>query len=124
MILGTVLVLIFTFSWGLLPIRPTAVATGSMTPRLKVGDLVVTSIFTDSVEVGDIIQFRRDDVTVIHRVVELTRVNGEVVYVTRGDANKSNDGGYVRMQDVEGKVLFSIPYLGWITLWLHAEPTT
>lgn len=113
------LVVVLLFSWGLLPLRPTAVATGSMEPKLDIGDLVVISTWDSEIEVGDIIQFNRDGLTVIHRVVEIAEEDGETVYLTRGDANNNVDDGFVRPADIEGRVLFSIPYLGWITLWMH-----
>ena len=55
----------------------------------------------------------------IHRVVEIKNINGEVRYFTKGDANKSYDGGYRTEADINGLVKLKIKYIGWPTLWLR-----
>ena len=65
------------------------------------------------------IQFRRGDYTVIHRIVEIIQEDGALSYVTKGDANNAKDAGAVSAGDVVGKVIATVPGAGRWTLWLH-----
>ena len=97
-----------------------AIATGSMEPQISVGDAVLVSkLDTGALEVGDVIQFRRGDYTVIHRIVEIIQEDGALSYVTKGDANNAKDAGAVSAGDVVGKVIATVPGAGRWTLWLH-----
>lgn len=116
---GGALAFIICFAWGLLPWRAVSVATGSMEPKLKVGDAAIV-YQTENIAVGDVIQFQSGNHTVLHRVIKITQLDGQTVYITKGDANSSADAGVVQAEDVTGKVVSSVPYLGWLTLWLHA----
>lgn len=114
--------LLIAFFRGLLPWIPTAIATGSMTPELQVGDIVIVSTLErDSVQAGDIIQFQRDGLSVVHRIVEVSEEDGITVYITKGDANNANDAGSVSPSDVDGKVVAVLPSLGMFPLWLHSQ---
>ena len=57
-LLVVVVVLILWFDMGLFPIRPSAIATGSMEKTLMVGDVAILKKCTaEELEVGDIVQF-------------------------------------------------------------------
>lgn len=121
--LNTVFVLamagVLLFGWGLLPWIPTAIATGSMVPALQVGDMAVVSKTQHTAQVGDIIQFSRDGISVVHRVIEAGEENGERIYRTKGDNNDAPDPGEVHESEIEGVVITKIPWAGWLTLWMH-----
>ncbi|MFC4223945.1 signal peptidase I [Lysinibacter cavernae] len=97
---------------------PLAVLTGSMNPAIHPGDLIVTQpTDIDNIRVGDVITFQpnsADPMLITHRVVEKSVVGGEAQLVTRGDANGANDEPIVADQ-VKGKVLYSLPYVGYAT---------
>ncbi len=113
---------IVLFFAGLMPIHPVSVATGSMQPDICVGDvLLVQSCGADSVNVGDVIQFRHEGNNVMHRVIEVDASNEDLKFITKGDANNSNDAGYVSAEELVGKVIGKIPSLGKLTLWLHSR---
>lgn len=109
------------FFAGLLPWHPIAVVTGSMVPEIQVGDMVVVSTLDRSCQVGDIIQFQRDGVSVVHRITAVETIDGETVYITRGDANNAEDSGYVTENDLIGTVKCKVPGLGQLSLWLHND---
>jgi len=99
-ILGAVLsgaatgVLLFSVGLLLTGHRMTTVLTGSMSPRLPVGALVVTErVPASAVRAGDVVVFTRPghtDQTVIHRVVRITPTGAGMVQAhTRGDANSA-----------------------------------
>lgn len=98
-------------------IQPTAVLSGSMEPTYHVGSLIFVDYNFDQedIEVGDPITFKiSEDTLVTHRVVEID-ANGE--YITKGDANETNDGGTVKFENVVGMPKFTIPYLGYIATY-------
>lgn len=109
------------FFVGLLPWHPVCVATGSMEPAIAVGDMAVVSTLDRTPQVGDVIQFQRDGVFVIHRVTAVDTVDGETVYTTRGDANRAEDAGTVSKEALVGTVKCVVPWLGRLALWLHSS---
>ena len=101
------------FSGGLAIVR-----SSSMEPAMRAGALaVMLPIDAADVKVGDIIAFdppwdSGSDVTVSHRVIGVLD-NGQLRFDTKGDALEGSDPYYVPGESVQGKVLFSIPYLGY-----------
>ena len=117
---GVLLAAVVLFFAGFLPVHPVSVATGSMQPEIAVGDvLLVQNCGTESVNIGDVIQFRHNGKTVMHRVVKAETIDGNLQFITKGDANNANDIGSVGADDLVGKVVGKIPSLGKLTLWLH-----
>ncbi|MCM1012076.1 MULTISPECIES: signal peptidase I [unclassified Brevibacterium] len=91
------------------------VLTGSMEPTYEPGDIVV-SVPQDQYRIGDPVTFQpRSNVPMLitHRVVAVTDSADGRTYVTRGDANGDDDEPIVEAQ-VMGKVLYSIPKLGYV----------
>jgi len=110
-------VLMVWASTGLLGIQPTTVLSGSMSPAMDTGDLaIVQEVSANSIGVGDIIQFWRDGAMVIHRVTEVAQGRGEKIFVTKGDANSKPDIDPVFPSQVRGKVILTIPKLGWTVI--------
>ena len=67
----------------------------------------------------NIIVYDKDRAKIVHRVVDVKNINNEQRYYTKGDANKLKDEKYVTNDNVIGKVLFRIQYLGNPTLFLR-----
>ncbi len=94
------------------------VRSSSMEPAMRAGALaVMLPVDAGDVKVGDIIVFdppwdSDSDVTVSHRVIGVYD-NGQLRFDTKGDALEGSDPYYVPAESVQGKVLFSIPYLGY-----------
>lgn len=117
-----VLAIIISFFLGLLPVAPVAVATGSMEPAIQVGDVVIVCrADPDKLQVGDIIRYRCDGYTVIHRIVaRQDGVDGQALsFTTQGDSNNGPDTAPVSPEQVMGKVVLTVPKVGGLTLWLH-----
>ncbi len=78
------------------------VVSGSMEPEIGIQDVIITRA-QDSYQVGDVITFldvtRGDYVT--HRIVRVE----EDGFVTKGDANNSEDTAHVASEAVVGKVV-------------------
>lgn len=104
------------------PVRALVVATGSMTGEINKGDAVVYTVLDDhDVKEGEVVVFNQMGKKVVHRVVEIKNINGELQYYTKGDANEDRDRGYITRADIEGKVHFKISYVGYPTLWLREQ---
>jgi len=91
------------------------VQSGSMAPAIKMGSLVIVKPANDY-KIGDVITFgpySKTKAPTTHRIYDIKVVNGQPVYITKGDANNAPDTREITKRDVVGKVLFSIPYLGY-----------
>lgn len=82
------------------------VASGSMSPSVNVGDVVVVKIDSDYSK-GDIITYNSNGDFVTHRVIS---VDGDIV-TTKGDANNTKDSS-ISGDSVIGKVSFILPKVG------------
>jgi signal peptidase len=98
------------------------VLSGSMEPAIKTGSVVMTrphstSSGQASYNVGDIITFGPYSKTkppTTHRIVEVKKANELISYLTKGDANNAPDAREVSQKDVIGKVMFDVPYFGYV----------
>lgn len=87
--------------------------TNSMVPDLHVNDIIVVKKETkENIKVGDIVTFREGNGTVTHRIIEITNFDGETKYKTKGDNNSLEDDKPITYEEIEGKYLFKIRYLG------------
>ena len=103
------------FRYGLL-----VVGSESMTGSIDKGDVVFfESYHGDGIRKGDIIIYNYHDIQIIHRVVEIKSVNGEIRYYTKGDKNSWTDPDYRVSSDIVGVTKFRLKYLGHPTLWLN-----
>jgi signal peptidase len=89
------------------------VYTGSMEPAIPVGGVVVIKpVDPESLREGDIICFELSGPTTItHRIISIT----EEGFITKGDANEDPDQWIVKRENIVGKALFTIPYLGYLS---------
>lgn len=113
-------------STGLLGFKPTVIASGSMRPALDVGDIAITVLTPpEKIKVGDIIQYWRASETAptIHRVIEINRAQGITYIITKGDANTAPDEPIMATTKL-GKVVFIIPKIGWISIYLKDAIST
>ena len=102
---------------------PYTVLSGSMEPKYHVGSMVyVKEINTDSIAEGDPLTYYSANGSVVtHRVIEVIEEGGQRRFRTKGDANNIPDGGSVGALQVIGKPVFSIPYLGYVTVFIQSK---
>lgn len=90
------------------------VISGSMEPEITTGSLVyVASVKPQDVQVEDVIAFyggRDTNAIITHRVVENRVIMGE--FITKGDANQTNDMNPVFYDELIGRVELTIPKFG------------
>jgi signal peptidase len=106
--------------------RSFTVRSGSMTPAIETGDVVVIEPISPlSARVGDIVTFEDPEGTgklFSHRVQSVRRRGTSVAFVTRGDANTSTERWQVPADGSIGKVAYRIPRIGWALAWIDAGP--
>ena len=97
-----------------------AIRTGSMTPMMKPGDLLISrEVDPRTVRRGDVITFRvpeADNTLVTHRVTKVDEKGN--TFTTKGDANDTVDPFTTKAKDVLGTRWFSIPAVGRIMVFL------
>lgn len=109
------------------------VESGSMEPLISRGDLLIvrgipaSDIRNGTIEDmdGDIIVFNAQGVwsnppaePIVHRVVDKKFEDGIWQFRTKGDANPVVDEGWVPEDNVIGVVVFKIPMIGWVKIFL------
>jgi len=101
------------------------VLSGSMEPAHKTGSLIYArDTDTQTLEVGDVITFQLADseTIVTHRIIEIQGESYDKQFITKGDNNDVADPSPVPADRVTGKVLFSIPYLGYLANYIQNPP--
>lgn len=110
-IVAVLLILVPLFLPRIMGYQTYNVISGSMEPEIPVGSLVLTkSASPEDIREGDIIVFHRGGSVVTHRVVE--KQTAEQQFITKGDANPTNDLQPIPFQDLIGKVTRHYAHLG------------
>lgn len=114
------IVLVIWFALGIFPVKPIAIATGSMEKEICVGDVaIIKKCNSNDVNVGDIIEYQMEGYTVVHRIIEKRQNNGKFSFITKGDNNNTPDRDEVKEDQLIGKVIFKIKYIGYPAIWMH-----
>jgi signal peptidase len=118
MVAGLAVVVIW-FNTGFLGVRPSLVSGNSMNPVLYPGDVVITHrVAPEQIQLGDVIRFRKDNIDVVHRVIDIRQESAGIVFTTRGDNNNTGDDP-IPAELYEGKVILTLPKIGWISIFLR-----
>lgn len=99
------------------------VQSGSMEPTIHTGSIVTVQPQAEY-QKGDIVTIRESaysNVTLTHRIVDVKTKEGSIFYVTRGDANKTNDGEERPKANVIGKEIATVPYIGYILAYAKTK---
>ena len=100
----------------------------SMRPMLREHRDVVTMVqISRKLKKGDVVVYDAAwyDQPVIHRIINITDINGTTMYVIKGDNNGRPDPYYVTPEQIKEKVvtfgdnLVVIPKIGYLSLWLR-----
>lgn len=90
------------------------VLSGSMEPEIKTGSIVIVKPVSDY-KIRDVITFvsKGNKTPTTHRIEDMELIEGIVAYITKGDANNAIDSRKIAEKEIIGKVLFTIPYIGY-----------
>jgi len=99
--------------------KPLIVLSGSMTPIMLPGDIIVIkSVDQNELKVGDIVAFKPPrsgpNTLVTHRIISVEE-GKERLFQTKGDANNEKDAFKVPASEAVGKLVFVIPFVGYLT---------
>jgi len=122
---GLILVLVIILS--VFPLMPPfknyyhsrTVLTGSMEPKIPKGSVVINQ-WTDqkNLKVDDVITYQHPSDKKInyitHRIVKIDKTGLLWRFETKGDANPAPDFGLITQAGTEGKVIFTIPLIGYL----------
>jgi signal peptidase len=89
-----------------------------MTPALRPGDAVLDRPSPSSVAVGEVVTFGVNsgpDAVVTHRVNAIDSSGIK----TKGDANRTADPWTVKLSDVVGTKVATLPYMGYVLVYLQ-----
>lgn len=107
--------------------RVLVVRSDSMWPQLRTGDLILTKLQRpNAVLPGDIVTFAdhtRAYRLVTHRVVERENIDGQVNFVTKGDANEGLEHWTIPAGGRLGQLQWQVPRVG-VALGAFTAPWT
>lgn len=107
------LILSFEENTHILGIYMFNIVSESMEPTLEKNDVVVVQRCEPSkLQDGDIITFNKEEKTITHRILDITKDKKSIKFRTKGDNNEIPDPGMVEAEYVYGKVVFSLPKVG------------
>ncbi len=120
------LIFVITIFVALSPRLPTkniiqtyVVPTGSMVPVIYPGAVAVVRPTTD-IQEGDVIAFENPSdqyQLILHRAIK----KGSLGWTTKGDANPTADVVAVSLDKIKGKLVFSIPLVGYIVSFARTK---
>lgn len=115
MILSIITMLISCkFKYGIL-----VIGSKSMSGTLNMGDAILFEKYKNQIiEKNDIIVFKKNNLKIIHRVIDKREVNGKVRYYTKGDANLKMDSDYLLDLDIIGISKLKLKYIGYPSIWV------
>lgn len=113
LITGVILIPLVCFVVGIFPISPRSVATASMYPEIEIGDVVIIKKCScNDLKIGDVIEYQIEDQYIIHRITKIEFEDERYVLTTKGDNNNAEDAKPVEEDQVIGKVIFKVKYIG------------
>jgi signal peptidase I len=99
-----------------------AIVTGSMEPFVHTGSLTfVGKASPKDLKNGDVIAFTnpRDPKSVIlHRIYKIEQMSPSRIFITKGDHNIAPDRWQITQNQIKGKLLFALPYIGYLVIFL------
>ena len=104
----------------MLPWYVIGVASESMNPQITKGDAVVIEKVKkpEDIKKGNVLSFYKEGKEIVHRFVEIEEKDGTICYITKGDANQTEDMGCLKFEDITGIVKVKIPYVAYPRVFL------
>lgn len=94
------------------------VQSGSMSPAINTGDLVVVKP-SSKYKKGDIVTFlSKGKITTTHRIADIQ--NNQII--TKGDANQVSDQDSIEKEQILGKVFYILPHFGYLVIFIKSIP--
>jgi len=84
------------------------VTSGSMSPAIYKGSVVFV-LPQEPYKLNNIITYNYNQKLITHRIIGIKNES----FITKGDANNTEDLNKVELDQIKGKVVFYIPFLGY-----------
>lgn len=124
-IVTIILITVVSLTSGYFKYQAIVIATGSMTPNINKGDMVVIEKVAPKdakkLKEGEVLAFKREDKIVVHRIYKIYTSGNEIFFKTKGDHNNAPDGYLTEAKEILGTVKFNIRYIGYPTVALYEK---
>ena len=111
------------FMIGVFQYEPITILSNSMKPNFERGDVVIFKKMNEKelkqIPINEIIIYSVGEQNIAHRIVDKIEENDTVIYLTKGDNNNVSDKVAVQIDQIKGKYVFHIKYIGFPTVWLY-----
>jgi signal peptidase len=85
-----------------------------MKPDISRGDIVlIQKVDPNTLKEQDVILYALDNIQVFHRIIKIQYVQGVKQFTVKGDNNQFQDPKPVLGEQIVGKHIATIPYIGW-----------
>lgn len=121
-IMSLVVMIFFYFTSGYFHHQGIAIASNSMSPKIKKGDIVIIEKINnnyDNLQEGQIIAYKYNNKIIVHRLTDKVTANNKYYFYTKGDANQDRDNYEIKEEMLIGVVKTKIPIIGWLAVWLN-----
>ena len=110
-----IFVITFILVTGITDFSLIGIASSSMSPSIKIGDMLVikNNYSKDKYSKNDIVVFEHNNKKIVHRIISKKYVNGDFIYEVKGDNNRDKDNILLKNDDIQGKIIYRIPYIAY-----------
>lgn len=119
------IVIMVIFTSGYFKYQAVVIATGSMSPYINKGDVVIVEKLSDDdikkLGIGDILVYNRDGKIIVHRIDRVFNSSDSVFFRTKGDNNNDSDAYLIEVDEVIGVCKKRIRYIGYPTVMLYEK---
>ncbi|WP_243387922.1 signal peptidase I [Bacillus kexueae] len=95
------------------------VQSPSMDPAIKPGSIaIIRPVEVDTLIVKDVVMYEHEGDTILHRIEHIRTESGNYIFKMKGDANEFTDFHEISEKEVKGKLVCSIPLIGFVIQYM------
>ena len=122
LVVTAILLVLVLLNSGLIKYQIMVIGSNSMKEYMEKGDVIYLERLNKEekkkLKKGEILVFTYDNKIISHRITRVIEREGQMYYTTKGDNNDQEDNAVVKGDNVIGKVLHRIKYVGLPSIWL------
>ena len=119
----TLAVMLICFMLESFKYEPISILSNSMQPKFGIGDVVIFEKLSEAelkeIPIGSIIVYSVNEKNIVHRVVDIIKTKGEILYKTKGDRNNLPDANLVQIEQIQGIYKLHLKYIGFPSVCLY-----
>lgn len=119
--LTLILIIVIALVSGIGKYQLVAIGSGSMEPTIYRGDSVLLEKLNDlsEIKIGTVLAYKKEGVLITHRVVGMKKELDKYIFKTKGDNNNDIDSYEIYQDEIIGRVIYNIKYIGYPTIWIN-----